>query len=339
MGTVYLAEHVDDGFTHTVALKIVRHALRSPSARDRFERERQILANLKHPGIALLFDGGQTPEGQSFYTMEYADGEPITDFCTRRVERTEARVRLLLQVAVTLAYAHQNLIVHRDVKPSNVLVTPDGRVKLIDFGLAKLLDEHLMPTMTQTGLGPMTPVYAAPLQRTPSNRHNASTCRPTSTRSSASALRKGPRIATGRPMRSLATSRRFSLKMGRPADALQFYERELAVRLQHFAPMNQNVIHSRLQIAKTRCMAGDPEKATLDWNDAIDDYVVSVGPLHPWEAVYAAYFATCLLDANRVESARSIMDRHGKLEPPRKNMTDEDRLDVQKVWDRLAKMH
>ena len=127
--------------------------------------------------------------------------------------------------------------------------------------------------------------------------------------------------------------------MGRPAEALPFYERELAARLKNFAPMNQNVIHSRLQIAKTRCMAGDPEKATLDWNDAIDDYVVSVGPLHPWEAVYAAYFATCLLDANRVESARSIMDRHGKLEPPRKNMTDEDRLDVQKVWDRLAKMH
>ncbi len=164
MGAVYLAEHVEDGFTHRVALKVVRRALGSASARNRFERERQILANLRHSGIALLFDGGQTPEGQSYYTMELVEGEPITDFCKRRDESTAGRVRLLLQVAVTLAYAHQNLIVHRDIKPSNVLVTADGRVKLIDFGLAKLLDEHLMPTMTQTGLGPMTPVYAAPEQ-------------------------------------------------------------------------------------------------------------------------------------------------------------------------------
>ena len=164
MGAVYLAERSQDGFTHAVALKVVRKALGTQSARDRFERERQILANLKHPGIALLFDGGQTSEGQSYYTMEYVEGETITEYCDRRTDSVEARVRLLLQVAATLAYAHQNLIVHRDIKPSNVLVTADGHVKLVDFGLAKLIDEHTMPTMTQTGLGPMTPVYAAPEQ-------------------------------------------------------------------------------------------------------------------------------------------------------------------------------
>ncbi len=164
MGAVYLAERSEQGFTHQVALKVVRKALGSQSARDRFERERQILANLKHPGIALLFDGGQTSEGYSFYTMEYVDGETITDYCDRRAASVEARVRLLLQVAATLAYAHQNLIVHLDIKPSNVLVTADGRVKLVDFGLAKLIDEHTTPTMTQTGFGPMTPVYAAPEQ-------------------------------------------------------------------------------------------------------------------------------------------------------------------------------
>jgi eukaryotic-like serine/threonine-protein kinase len=128
------------------------------------------------------------------------------------------------------------------------------------------------------------------------------------------------------------------LKGGRPGEALPWYERELAVRSKSFAPGNQNVIHSRLQIAKTRCLAGDIARATQEWDEAIDDYVVSVGPLHPWEAVYAAYFATCLLDANRVESARSIMLRHGSLDPPRKNITDEDRDDVQKVWDRLARI-
>jgi len=164
MGAVYLAERSEKEFTHQVALKVVRRALGTQSARDRFERERQILANLKHPGIAQLFDGGQTSEGQSYYTMEYVDGVAITAYCDRHADSVAARVRLLLQVAATLAYAHQNLIVHRDIKPSNVLVTADGRVKLVDFGLAKLIDEHTMPTMTQTGLGPMTPVYAAPEQ-------------------------------------------------------------------------------------------------------------------------------------------------------------------------------
>jgi len=164
MGAVYLAERSEQGFTHEVALKVVRKALGSQSARDRFERERQILANLKHPGIALLFDGGQTSEGHSYYTMEYVDGETITEHCAHGAESVEARLRLLIQVAETLAYAHQNLIVHRDIKPSNVLVTADARVKLVDFGLAKLIDEHAMPSVTQTGLGPMTPIYAAPEQ-------------------------------------------------------------------------------------------------------------------------------------------------------------------------------
>jgi len=164
MGTVYLARRTQDGFEQEVALKVVRRSLGNQSARERFERERQILANLAHPGIALLFDGGQTSEGQSFYTMEYVDGEPLTEYCEGRALAIRERVKLLLDVAKVLAYAHQNLVVHRDIKPSNVLVTRDGRIKLIDFGLAKLLDEHVIPSMTQTGLGPMTPVYAAPEQ-------------------------------------------------------------------------------------------------------------------------------------------------------------------------------
>jgi serine/threonine protein kinase len=164
MGAVYLTERSESGFTQTVALKVVRRMLGSQAARERFERERQILAGLQHPGLAPLFDGGQTAEGQSFYTMEYVDGVAITDYCDHQGQTVAARVRLLLQVAVTLSYAHRNLVVHRDIKPSNVLVTKDGRVKLIDFGLAKLLNEHAIPSVTQTGLGPMTPVYAAPEQ-------------------------------------------------------------------------------------------------------------------------------------------------------------------------------
>jgi eukaryotic-like serine/threonine-protein kinase len=164
MGAVYLARWTSEGFTQQVALKLVRHVLMSAEARDRFNRERQILATLKHHGIALLFDGGQTAEGQAYYTMEYVDGEAITDYCIIRRLDTKERVALLLQVANALAYAHQNLIVHRDIKPSNVLVTREGRTKLVDFGLAKALDQHADAAATQAEIRPMTPAYAAPEQ-------------------------------------------------------------------------------------------------------------------------------------------------------------------------------
>jgi hypothetical protein len=128
------------------------------------------------------------------------------------------------------------------------------------------------------------------------------------------------------------------LKLRRPGEALHFYELELAQRSKNFAPGNQNVIHSRLQIAKTRCLVGDIDRAIREFDAAIIDYVASVGPQHPWEAVYAAYFATCLLDARKVEPARSVMQRHGMLDPPRKNMTEEDRADVEAVWKRLRSL-
>jgi serine/threonine-protein kinase len=164
MGAVYLAERSTDGFSQQVALKVMRRAFGSPTAQERFERERRILAGLKHPGIALLFDGGRTNDGQSYYTMEYVDGEIATEYCYSRLDSVAARMDVLLQIASALAYAHQRLIVHRDIKPSNVLVTADGRVKLVDFGLAKLLDSPTDATMTQAGTMPMTPAYAAPEQ-------------------------------------------------------------------------------------------------------------------------------------------------------------------------------
>jgi serine/threonine-protein kinase len=164
MGAVYLAERSVDGFVQRVALKVVRQALAGSAAKERFERERRILATLKHPGIALLFDGGQTADGQSFYTMEFVEGESVTDYCRTRLHDATSRVRLLLQVASALAHAHRNLIVHRDIKPSNVLVTGDGEAKLVDFGLAKPIGPQLDATMTHAGLGPMTPAYAAPEQ-------------------------------------------------------------------------------------------------------------------------------------------------------------------------------
>lgn len=126
--------------------------------------------------------------------------------------------------------------------------------------------------------------------------------------------------------------------MNRPQEALPLYQREYEIRARAYAPNYSNLIHSRLQIAKTRCLTGEVDTAVTEFDAAIVDYVASVGPLHPYEAVYAAYFSTCLLDAGRIDAARSVMEHHGKLDPPRKDITDDDRADVEKVWDRLLEL-
>src|SRR4029078_6875504 len=166
MGVVYLAERADGKFTQQVALKVVQAGI-GASARERFERERRILAGLVHPNIALLYDGGELDDGQAFYTMEYVDGVPITLFCVEADLDIEARIRLLRTVGSTLAFAHRTLVVHRDIKPSNILVTDDGQVKLLDFGIAKLIGAGASPAPALTltsATGPMTPDYAAPEQ-------------------------------------------------------------------------------------------------------------------------------------------------------------------------------
>jgi len=166
MGVVYLAERADGKFTHQVALKVVQTGV-GATARERFEHERRILARLVHPNIAALHDGGELPDGQAFYTMEYVDGVPITLYCIEARCSVEQRVRLLREVASTLAFAHRNLIVHRDIKPSNILVTDAGQVKLLDFGIAKMIGAEAntdgSPTLTAAA-GPMTPDFAAPEQ-------------------------------------------------------------------------------------------------------------------------------------------------------------------------------
>jgi len=164
MGAVYLAERTSGDFQQEVAIKVIRHAVASAVARERFERERQILAGLVHPNIARLLDGGQTADGQPYYTMEFVPGVPITDYCRHHKLGVENRVRLLLEVAAALAYAHQRLVVHRDIKPSNILVKLDGHVMLLDFGIAKLVGEAAQESVTLAAAGPMTPEYAAPEQ-------------------------------------------------------------------------------------------------------------------------------------------------------------------------------
>ncbi|MBA4155879.1 MAG: tetratricopeptide repeat protein [Gemmatimonadetes bacterium] len=166
-GTVYLAERVDGEFEQRVAIKLLRRGLDTDDILARFRAERQILASLNHPHIARLFDGGATGEGRPYLVMELVEGWPITEYCDARRCTIEERLRLFMQVARAVQHAHLNLIVHRDIKPSNILVTEDGTPKLLDFGIAKLLDDSLGPDRsphTRPGLRLMTPEYASPEQ-------------------------------------------------------------------------------------------------------------------------------------------------------------------------------
>jgi serine/threonine-protein kinase len=163
MGTVYLGER-DAGFRQLAAVKLTSGGHLTKAARERFEREREILAELNHPNIAVLLDGGETEAGEPYIAMEFVDGVPITEYCRTHELAPAARIRLVQQAASALAYAHQRLVVHRDIKPSNVLVTAGGVVKLLDFGIAKRLGASAGAELTQGQFGPMTPEYAAPEQ-------------------------------------------------------------------------------------------------------------------------------------------------------------------------------
>jgi serine/threonine protein kinase len=166
MGDVYEAERDDEQFRQQVAIKIIKRGMDTEFVRDRFLRERQILATLDHPHIARLFDGGATEDGRPYFVMEFVDGEPITDYCRRRELPLDEKLKLFRDVCSAVQHAHQKLVVHRDLKPSNILVTADGTPKLLDFGIAKLLapDPGEAVTRTETAVRLMTPDYASPEQ-------------------------------------------------------------------------------------------------------------------------------------------------------------------------------
>jgi serine/threonine protein kinase len=165
MGTVYRAYRADGAYDAQAALKLVRGGIPSPALSERFIAERQILAGLSHPGIARLLDGGNARDGTPFLVMELVEGRTITEWCDDRGLGVEERVRLFLQVCDSVAYAHGALVAHRDLKPSNILVTEVGEPKLLDFGIAKLMDAVAEGAegVTQVQRA-MTPSYASPEQ-------------------------------------------------------------------------------------------------------------------------------------------------------------------------------
>lgn len=166
MGIVYLAERADGTYEQQVALKVIRGGVLGANMEPRFVRERRILGRLQHPNIARLIDAGTSAGGLPFLVMELVHGEPITNWSTNNKLRIRERLKLTLQVCDAVKHAHRNLVVHRDLKPSNILVAADGTVRLLDFGVARLLagpdDDDLM--LTRAGFIPLTPQYAAPEQ-------------------------------------------------------------------------------------------------------------------------------------------------------------------------------
>ena len=165
MAIVYLAERADAEFRQQVALKLLKRGVDTDEVVRRFEQERQILAAASHPDIARLLDGGVTDDGRPFLVMEYVDGKPIDEYCDDRGLTVDERLRLFLRVGHAVADAHRNLVVHRDIKPHNILVTADGNVKLLDFGIAKVLEPGPGGSeLTRTRTTFLTPAYATPEQ-------------------------------------------------------------------------------------------------------------------------------------------------------------------------------
>jgi eukaryotic-like serine/threonine-protein kinase len=168
MGCVYLAERADGEFQKKVALKLLRNSLATGEQVQRFKSERQILASLSHDHIAGLIDGGVTKYGQPYYVMEYVKGKDLNEYCDHNKLTLKERLKLFLDICDAVQYAHSKLVVHRDLKPANILVTENGSVKLLDFGIAKIVAEENDASgngaLTRAGLLPLTPSYASPEQ-------------------------------------------------------------------------------------------------------------------------------------------------------------------------------
>jgi serine/threonine protein kinase len=164
MGTVYKAVRNDDEYRTEVAIKLIKRGMDTDYILKRFRRERQILANLNHPNIARLLEGGTTAEGLPYFVMEYIEGKTLIDYCDEKRFSLAKRLKLFRTICSAVQHAHQNLVIHRDIKPSNILITDDNTPKLLDFGIAKILQTDAPEALTATELKVLTPEYASPEQ-------------------------------------------------------------------------------------------------------------------------------------------------------------------------------
>lgn len=165
MGVVYLAERADGVYQQQVAVKVLQEGVFTAALAERFRQERQMLAGLTHPGIARLLDGGVLGDGRPYLVLEFVDGLPIDRYCEERGLDTRARMRLFLRVAEAVQAAHQQLVLHLDIKPANILVTPEGNPRLLDFGIARFLtDAEAVVSKTEATVRLLTPRYASPEQ-------------------------------------------------------------------------------------------------------------------------------------------------------------------------------
>ena len=166
MGVVYLAARDDGAFRKNVALKLLLREQTTPEFIQRFKQERQVLAAMDHPNVARILDAGDAPDGMPFYVMEYVEGRPVDKYCDEERLTLTARIKIFQQICQAVHYLHQNSIVHRDLKPANILVSNDGLVKLLDFGIAKVVGAgaYASPDVTSVQGYPMTPNYASPEQ-------------------------------------------------------------------------------------------------------------------------------------------------------------------------------
>src|SRR5881227_1287218 len=166
MGAVYLAERADEQYKKQVAIKLIKRGMDTDSVLRHFRNERQILASFDHPNIARLFDGGTTKDGLPYFVMEYIEGVTINQYCSAHGLSVVERLKLIREACSAVSYAHRHTVIHRDIKMSNIFVTSEGTPKLLDFGIAKILQPGIESEalMTMTGVRPMTPEYASPEQ-------------------------------------------------------------------------------------------------------------------------------------------------------------------------------
>ena len=164
MGAVFLAERADDQYQKQVAIKLIKRGMDTDSVLSHFRNERQILAGFDHPNIARLLDGGTTESGLPYFVMEFIEGLPIDEYCNTHAPSVVERLKLFREVCAAVSYAHRHLVIHRDIKRSNILITAEGVPKLLDFGIAKILQQGNEPLATMTGMRLMTPECASPEQ-------------------------------------------------------------------------------------------------------------------------------------------------------------------------------